>query len=316
MESLSCKRCGAPLSVDPESLIAVCDYCGYPNIIGGDFSSEHVSIIPSKTREVVENKFIEVVKKDPQLSKIEDIEVLEISGAYFPAWYTTIRANVRASWYTTVIEERNNRVITRRVLQHEERTISRKIFLPARRRIPSEPVLNALASYTVKKAESISPTREDFDWEKIKLEFLGVEIGRQEALRILTDKFIDSLREEYKSRGEQLDFFSASIVKVEEPVLLYVPVWTISYTAHDSVYLAVFDGYDLTCLYRSEPLTSLERIAGFSLGLALSSLSGPIFAATASLTGFETSLLFLGLLATAGYTITKSAMASARVENA
>ena len=316
MASLSCKRCGAPLTVDPESLITVCDYCGFPNVIGGDFSSEQVYVVPSQPREAVVNRFMEVARSDPQLSRFSDVEILEVSGAYFPAWYATLKASVTASWYTTVWEQRGKTMVSRRVLHQDKRVYSRRVFLPAKRRIPSEPIRDVLASYTVKTGKVVTLSQEDFDWEKIKLEFLGVEIGRLEALRIMADKFVDALRDEYRGRGESLDFFSAQITDTLDLTLLYVPVWTVSYVVNDSVYTAIFDGNDLSCVYRSEPLTSTERIMRFSMGIMLSLISGPLFAATATLAGFESSLLFLGMLGLAGYSITKSSIESARVEKA
>ncbi|MEZ0346445.1 MAG: hypothetical protein ABWK01_07830 [Infirmifilum sp.] len=314
VESLKCKRCGAPLTVDPESLIKVCDYCGYPNIIGGDFQSEHVYVVPTQPRNAIENKFMEIVRSDPQLSKISSVEVLEISGVYFPAWYTTLKATVTAAWHTTRWEQRGNRMVAREVYLHETREVSRNVFLPARRRVPSEPFKDALASYTVKKSDKISPLQEDFEWEKIKLDFLGVEIGRQEASSVLVDKFIDSLREEYRSRGQGIDYFSARVDSIGGLTLLYVPVWTITYAVEDSTYTMVLDGYDGTCVYRSEPITAAERLLRFSTGLLLSAISGPLFAATASLTSLEASVVFLGLLSLAAYSVTNSAIASARVE--
>lgn len=46
-----CERCGAPLEVSPETIIAVCPYCGYPNHISGNIKTENIYIVPSLDKE-------------------------------------------------------------------------------------------------------------------------------------------------------------------------------------------------------------------------------------------------------------------------
>ncbi|UNQ73030.1 hypothetical protein [Infirmifilum sp. NZ] len=316
MYEIRCRRCGAPLTADPESLIDICDYCGYPNIVGGDFDPGSVYVLPTLPRSSIEDRFYDIARHDPQLSSFRDIEVLEVYGAYFPAWYASLKGRVTASWQVTRYEQRGKEVIARKVYLKEITPVARRAFLPARRRVPSSAIRDVLASYTVKGGKAVSIAQEDFDWEKIKLEFLGVEIGRGEATRIMVDKLIDALRSEYRARGERLDYFSARVDEVEGMRLVYVPVWSVTYTAGGATYTAVFDGHDGTCIYRAEPLTATERLIRMIGGLALSALAGPIFAATASVAGFETSLLLLGGSALAAYIIGMSIVESARVERA
>ncbi len=314
MEEVRCRRCGAPLTVDPESLIDVCDYCGYPNIIGGDFDPSLIHVVPTLPRSDIENKFYEAARSDPQLSKFTDLEVLEIAGAYYPAWYATLGGSVTASWQITQYEQRGKQVVARKVYLREEKSISRRVFLPARRRVPSSAVRDVLAGYIVKDGKTIPLAQEDYDWEKIKLEFLGVEVGKGEAIRIMIDKLIDALRSEYRARGEKLDFFSAKVTEVTDLKLVYVPIWSVTYVVEGASYTAVLDGYDGHCIYRSEPLTATERLVRMLGGLALSMVSGPLFATTATVAGFGNSLLVLGSLALAAYSIGRSTVESARVE--
>ncbi|MDK2383629.1 MAG: hypothetical protein QI199_02315, partial [Candidatus Korarchaeota archaeon] len=42
-----CERCSAPLEVSPETIVAICPYCGYPNHISGTLSVKDVWIVPS-----------------------------------------------------------------------------------------------------------------------------------------------------------------------------------------------------------------------------------------------------------------------------
>ncbi|QOJ79386.1 hypothetical protein IG193_02685 [Infirmifilum lucidum] len=316
MEELRCMRCGAPLTVDPESLIDICDYCGYPNIIVSDFGPSLIHVVPSLPRSDVENKFYEAARSDPQLSKFRDLEVIEITGAYHPAWYASLKGTVTASWQITQYEQRGKRVVARKAYLREVKNISRRVFLPARRRIPSSAVRDVLAGYIVKSSKTIPLVQEDYEWEKIKLEFLGVEVGKGEAVRIMIDKLVDALRSEYRARGEKLDFFSAKVSEVTDLKLVYVPVWSVTYVVGGASYTAVLDGYDGYCVYRSEPLTATERLARMLGGLALSMVSGSLFATTATVVGFENSLLVLGGLTLAAYSIGRSIVESARVERA
>lgn len=87
MEELTfkCERCGAPLEVSPETIIAVCPYCGYPNHISGNIKTENIYIVPpSLDKNTIAQSFWKRVEKDFDLRRIkDDIQIVGIEGGHY-----------------------------------------------------------------------------------------------------------------------------------------------------------------------------------------------------------------------------------------
>jgi len=65
VESVRCSYCGAPLEVTPDSVVAVCRYCGRPNFLLGN-PAEVLAVSTLSSSDVVK-KAVERTKKDLNL---------------------------------------------------------------------------------------------------------------------------------------------------------------------------------------------------------------------------------------------------------
>lgn len=312
----SCARCGAPLDVRPETIIAICGYCGYPNLISGQMSPEDVYIVPTQPRERVLDAFWHIVQSDPDLSPMRgEIEVVEMKGYYFPAWYSDVTLSGLVSWYRRYTEKVGDSYVTKTRYYSERINITEKFYIPARRQVAGTGIFDIMANYLVSNVAGIKLTAENIDWEKIKLDFLGVEIDKKGAELVIRDEAVDRLRERYRARGDGIDFFSAQVEDIRNLRLVYLPIWEVVYSYRSSTYLMVFSGWSLKNVYRTEPITPAQR--GFLLaGSALLALiAGPATALALKLFGGDLSA-FIVPLAMAGlaYSLSTSAFKGARVE--
>ena len=67
VESLKCSQCGAPLEVTPDSVVAVCRYCGRPNFFLGN--PAEVLAVPTLSSSEIVKKAVERTKKDLNLRR-------------------------------------------------------------------------------------------------------------------------------------------------------------------------------------------------------------------------------------------------------
>jgi len=312
----TCSRCGAPLDVGPGSIIAVCSYCGYPNILASTIDVGDVYIVPTQPRDYVLGAFQRLARSDPDLSKLS-LEILEISGAYFPAWYSQIHVSGYASWYKRIYVKQGDSYRTETKYYREQISREHIFYIPARHQVTGSGTYNALAHYAAEMADALplESASEKLNWEKIRLDFLGVDLDKQRALDIIRDDAVDALRNEYKSRGDGIDYFEARVDAIRWVKLIYLPIWEVVYTYSDNAYLAVFTGWDLRCVYRTEPLTPGQRAERVGAASLISLVSGPLSGFMASL-GSNHSLAYVlpFLLAGAAYASSRSAFKGARVE--
>ncbi len=315
-EIYNCARCGAPLNIRPETIIAICDYCGYPNLISGQMSPQDVYIVPTQPREYVLNAFWRTVRYDSDLSPLKrEIEVIEMRGYYFPAWYSEVVLRGYVSWYKRHTEKRGDHYVTRTRYYRERINITENFYIPARRQVAGTGIYDIMAHYLVSNVSGINLTAENIDWEKIKLDFLGIEIDKKEAKHIIRDEAVDRLRQQYKARGDGIDYFYAQVEDIRNLRLVYLPVWEVVYSYKNATYMMVFSGWSLKNVYRTEPITPTQRT--FSLGgsMLLALITGP--ATVIALKIFEGDLTaFIVPLAMAGiaYSMSSSAFKGARVE--
>ncbi len=310
----TCARCGAPLEVGPGTLITVCKYCGYPNILSSTIELSDVYIVPTQPRNYVIGAFQRLAAGDSDLSSLK-LDILDVEGVYFPAWYSQIHVSGIASWYKRVYVKEGDsyRVETR----YYKESIDREhiFYIPARHQVTGAGTYNAMAHFAAHMDGAVQLASEKLDWEKIKLDFLGVDLDKTRALESIKDDAVDALREEYRRRGDGIDFFEARVDAVRWVRLVYLPIWEVVYTYRDNTYLAVFTGWDLRCVYRTEPLTAAQRAERVGAASLISLVSGPLSGVLAGMQKNSSLALFVPfLLAGAAYSTARSAFKGARVE--
>jgi len=312
----TCSRCGAPLDVGPGTIISVCRYCGYPNIISSTIDVRDVYIVPTQPRDYVIGAFQRLARTDPDLSSL-NLEILEVEGVYFPAWYAQIHVSGLVSWYERVQVKEGDTYRTETRYYREKIDREHIFYLPARNQVTGAGTYNALAHYA-SQMTGLLPLEEAsrrYNWEAIRLEFLGVDMDKQRALEAVRDDAVDSLRREYRSRGDGIDFFEAHVDAIRWMRLVYLPIWEVVYTFQDNSYLAVFTGWDLSCVYRTEPITPTQRAERIGVASLISLISGPLSGLAVKMSSNSSFPFILPfILAGAAYASSKSAFKGARVE--
>ena len=349
-----CQCCGQPLDVTPETIVAVCKYCGRPNWLGGAISYPIV-IIPGRSRGL-DRLFNKYIENDPDMRGLRrKITLRSISLVYVPVY--TIHAVARGSaWgkadvHLTKVEVRRVDGKTETRIKHrtvsvtvsEDYSLSHDIDLVARRSYETR-TIDPLVRYYRKRGrpyDSLGKPLESVDWQEVRGDVLAAEIHPDEARSFARDEACDrsyeivkkSLESKAKDRAvdmsppgyvpvavdwEVLRIPCRAVVTRMSPIVL-LPLVEAVYTYEGKVYRTVFAGWDGTRVYGEEPMLAQQRLAMFGGGAVLSGLlsgGGLTTLLMPGLSGLERALGALGVLAgmAASYYLAKSSLKDVRVE--
>lgn len=313
----TCQRCGAPLDIKPGSIVVICDYCGYPNIISGVLDPGDVNVVVSQPRDYVIKAFWRMASYDPDLSQIKgSLEIMDVRGYYFPAWTAKVKLEGIVSWYKRYREKVGDEYVTRTRYYRERINTVMPHYIPARRQVAGTGIYRVLDKYVYGRDHpSVNLVSGKLDWEKIRLDFLGVEIDKREASQLIADDAVDYLRKRYRERGDGIDFFWVEAREVGDLKLVYLPIWEIVYAYRGSTYITVFSGWDLQSVYRTEPVTPAQRAFSLLSSMFLAFISGPATLLAFRYFGGDMSAFAVPFaLAGMAYTMSRSAFRGARVE--
>ena len=317
--SYLCDRCGAPLKVTPESIVVVCDYCGRPHLIAGLVDLNKIFVLPTYPREHIIKAFWATVDRDFDLRSIKsEISVRSVEGVYVPIWVGRVhlRGYVSYYYYVTEYRKRGKKVETYRKRVYRAVAVDEIINVPvvARRQYFKLGAEEAAKEVVTGSSAEYARRLLDLDleeWNKMKLEVLNTELDEKMVSREMKDIALDHLRSYYRSKGT-IDCFNVAASEPQDLKLYLVPVWRVCYEYKESLYSAFFTGWNLRLLVKTEPVTTLRRIA-YALGALASVIASPIFAILASSTRPE--LLILSLLTLVGaYHFSSSFLKSVRIE--
>ncbi|RLE82178.1 MAG: hypothetical protein DRJ51_02140 [Thermoprotei archaeon] len=313
-EGYTCSRCGAPLNVTPETIVSVCEYCGYPSIISGIVSPEDIYILSSLPRSSVEKAFWEVVESDFDLRRIrKDIVIHDIYGVYIPVWISKVHLRGRVSYYYYRHENKSRRRIYKVV------SVSRRILVPllARKQVTllgAKEALNKIHEKILKKYSKklVEVSREN--WRKIKLEVLNTEYDKKIASERIREDALDILRERFKSKGT-IDGFDVKVIGADDPKLYLIPLWQVYYRYKDAIYSMFFAGWDLGLLVKTEPVITLRRVLYLIGALAAIATAPALTLLIFKSEEVELGYFFLPLMAVgAAYTLSELIIRDMRVE--
>lgn len=260
-EAYRCERCGAPLDVSPETIVAICPYCGYPNHISGTLDPRDVWIVPSKTRSEILGAFQERLRRDIDMRTIaRDIDVFDVEGYYAPYWVGVVPAKGYVEYYKWVTEKRGKQTVRRK--KHYRESFDRKVTVPlsARRQVAEFGVKEAVKHFLSSKPEArrLAELGQE-EWEKMKITVLNTELDKNEAEKIVREDACDHVRNSYLSKADGIEFFNCNPGKPESLRLILLPLWTVYYKYKNAVYRVVYTGWDAKDVAATEPVTLLRR---------------------------------------------------------
>ncbi len=338
-----CRNCGSPLDVSPETIVAICSYCGYPNWIREDLKSE-VLVVPALDESRILEKARERVSTDRDLKKIKDkITIGKPYLLYIPYYFADARSEadywgrvrVRIRKCTGSGKDRRCETYTRIVtVSGHYGPFSQVLHIVARRGVGAFSI-HALGLYYLEKRPETRKL-EEVDLLKSKIRrILGVEIDRKTAADMALDEHLDSLRdrvtEEMISEAKRrAGIYSGSVVgatilakritpkniDIKMSQITLLPLYIIPYKYQSGTYRFFMSGWDGVSIIAEEPMNMLSRL---SWGLTSAVLPGILGGAAAYLLSLGKDAVymgaFLGLLGmAASYYAFKMATRPVRVE--
>ncbi len=294
-----CANCGAPLDVTPETIIAVCGYCGTPNVVAGEVPPEeikNIAIVPSLDENNIIQKAVERTRKDPDMAGLANrVNFLKPIGVYVPFYFVRIKIGVdyraKAKVHYRVSEiVHGQRVYKSKVkeviLEGSTKPIERTVPVLARRNVSGYSV-KALIEHYMEKPAPAKPIWE-FKWRRSEaIRVLSAEFLRDKALSIAMeiavseahDKAVRIIEDEARAKAgvkdivkvsfEELDLKMRVIDKTVSGITL-LPYWMVPYTYNNGVYRYFMTGWDGEVVVAEEPVTAKHRLT-----YLLASIGGP-----------------------------------------
>ncbi|MEM0211253.1 MAG: hypothetical protein QXM35_01105 [Candidatus Methanomethylicia archaeon] len=261
-----CKNCGGKLDVTPETLVAICSYCGTPNWFVE--SSEEIMIVPSVSRDEILKSFLTRVSEDFDLKRIANkIQIVEVAGFYIPFYFFSIKVEgFYEGWKTErVVESRGRSVQTRTRRRKVSERFSSILKVPILGRRSAEDFsLNELASYYKYSNPKAVPISDFKNFRDLKMTFLRSEIGVDEASMIARDDAGDIMRSKISSKVDELTKFVCSTKILEKSPIILLPYWYVIYSYGDSIYRVAYAGWDKHMLLAQEPVMIYHRLQYFA----------------------------------------------------
>ncbi|WP_297520111.1 hypothetical protein [Thermococcus sp.] len=300
-----CERCGAPLEVSPETIVAVCPYCGYPNHISGALKTENVRIVPTLNKNAIAQAFWRRVERDFDLKRMKNlIELVDVEGHYAPYWAGTVHVEGDVE-YTVEEEECTSYTDSQGETRQECHTVERhyhehvdrnlRLMGSARRQVQSFGVDDVIRHYRESPPDSKRLLDLDEDeWGKIKLEILNTEMDENQAKLMMREDAVDVIRREFSSKSDRIDYFDVAADEPEGVSLLLLPMWTVYYKVENSIFHVVFAGWDGKDVAATEPMPIWRR-AQYLTGAVMGTIIGAVGAAYGGAAGASLAALLATL---------------------
>gem|GEM_PF-523498 len=299
-EAFKCRGCGAPLDVSPETIVAVCSYCGYPNWIREDLREDIFVVKGLDDRRIIEKAW-ERVRRDRDLRRIANmISFGKPYLIYLPYYFIHVEAEADYSGRVLVRVHRcsgsgkNRRCWTESHIVH----VSGK-YGPYK---ATYPILGrkgvkafsaqALGLYYLRNPGKPEVLKEDTLGKSRFRRILIVEIDRGTAMDIALDEHLDTLREKVvermKEEARARVMFRGTIVgttilskkitpkniRIRASKIILIPMYIIPYNYRRGVYRLFLSGWDGETIVAEEPMNTLQRLLWGVAGTTLSGLLG------------------------------------------
>jgi hypothetical protein len=276
VESPRCSYCGAPLEVTPDSVVAVCRYCGRPNFLLGN--PAEVLAVPTLSSSEIVKKAVERTKKDLNLRRrMSAINFTSPDLYYLPFYF--VEGVLNADYRATVV------VIYKRSQPRVE-TVSKVVRVAGRvslsdvapvlaRRAPWGLSADALAKHFLDTAPEPKPLT-DVVAQGVGA-FLAAEItperAKAKAVRTLISRLLVRVEQDAAARArEAVGVQTATtiiqdktvdyeVARLEASRLTYLPLWVMTYLYNGSHYHYYVAGWDGRVVLAEEPVFAEHRAA-------------------------------------------------------
>ncbi|MGB9728611.1 MAG: hypothetical protein ACP5GU_01800 [Thermoprotei archaeon] len=276
-----CVNCNAPLDVTPETIVSICEYCGYPNWINTSAKTE-IIIVPSRSRDDIIKAFLNRVDHDFDLSHIKnEISIRDVQGFYIPYWIVKIDTKAHYEGYKVEITTgAKGRIETRRVHTSGDFSFTKIYGLLARRAVEDLAVEN-LAQHYIESNTTNEVKLDQVDWSKIKLKVLSGEYDEKTAIIEAKERAFSEAKKKAQEKITELTRFICytNINNSFKPKLILLPYWILTYSYKNSIFRFIASGWDAKPLETSEPVLIYRRIIyllGIFSGIIISSLTASI----------------------------------------
>jgi len=295
-----CRNCGAPLDVSPETIVAICNYCGYANWIKEDLK-ENILIVESLKDHEILGKVRNRIETDKDLRSIAKyISIGRPYIVYIPFYFVDVKAeadysgvvNVRVRKCTGSGKER--KCWTTTYIVHVDGSygpFSASYPIICRRGVKAFSA-NALGAYYLRNPVKPKYISEINFEAKTARRILAVEIDRKTAMDIALDDHLDTLRDrvtkEIKREAESKVRWRGTVVgptiirkkitpkniRIRSSSIIMLPLYIVPYSYRRGVYRLFLSGWDGETIVAEEPMKLSNRILWGSGGALIAGLLG------------------------------------------
>jgi hypothetical protein len=328
-EEVRCNHCGAPLEVTPDSVVAVCRFCGVPNFFIGD--PAEVLAVPTLSSPEIASKAVERTRSDPDLWK--GMSAINFTTSpdlfYLPFYFVDARLNADYRAAVDLIytkRDQSGTQIMRRTVRVAGRVSLSEVAAVLARRAPWGLSADALAKHFLKAAPELKPLADVVAQSPGK--FLAAEItperAKAKAVRSLIPRLLARVEQDAAARARQVAGLPEAkavvadkavdyeVVRLETSRLVYLPLWVMTYLYNGSNYHYYVAGWDGRVVLAEEPVFAEHRRAILMGAVAAGGLGG-MGLALASTDFFMGVVMLIGGAALS-YTAAGNLLKSRRVE--
>jgi len=263
--SVNCKKCGSPLNISPDSLLNICEYCGYA-YSSSEIKDIPIYITPSLSKDEIIKSFNSRMANDSNMRN-KHCEIVEVKGVYVPLYITNISAY--GNWKGTRTEGSGK---YRRTV-----TLTGNIdlycdFPIIARKYAHEFGLPQIGDFIFRAPFN---NFEKIEWQNISLPVLSVDIREEDSELITKDDFVDELGDQIKgnNRLDKFDFFNCKVAALKKNILLF-PLWTVVYRYEGGTYRVAVEGGSGNVISAMEPMFNSQRAMYFAGALGLGAVAG------------------------------------------
>ena len=335
MESLKCNQCGAPLEITPDTVVAVCRFCGMSNFLLGDLTE--VLAVPTLSSSEIVNKAVERTKKDLNLRwRMSAINFTSPDLHYLPFYF--VKGVLNADYKATVVviykrsQPRAGTASSRagtasRVVRVAGRVSLSDVAAVLARRAPWGLSADALAKHFLDTAPKPKPLADVVSQGKSA--FLAAEIApekaKAKAVRILISRLLKRVEEDAAAKAKEAVGVKTAttivqdkaveyeVVQLEASRLTYLPLWVMTYLYNGSHYHYYAAGWDGRVVLAEEPVFAEHRAANLLGAVASGGFLGGL-GATYLPVDFFTGIMTLAGGAVLSYAAAGGLLKSRRVE--
>jgi hypothetical protein len=291
VESLKCNQCGAPLEITPDSVVAVCRFCGAPSFLMGD--PAEVLAVPTLPSTEIASRAVERTRSDPDLQKRLSAVNFATSPDlhYLPFYFVegTLNADYEAAVLVIYTERsQSGTQIMRRTVRVSGRVSLTDVVGVLARRAPWGLSADELAKHFLNTAPEPKPLA--YLAAQGEGRFLAAEItperAKAKAVKILISRLLKRVEEDAAAKAKEAaglptartvvqdKSVSYEVVRLKASKLTYLPLWVMTYLYDGSYYHYYLAGWDGRVVLAEEPVFAEHRRASLLGAVAAGGLGG------------------------------------------